>query len=325
MLKKIYLVFIMPIILFISCVETNIFIQLYPDGNAYFKFISRGDSTDIFNNDFIHPKNLSGWTNNIQKLINQETNDHNWRLSTEGMNSDSVIIFVDDQESSLNYSFSKIIKEKKITTEYSITFLIQGQKIKQDYPKLYEALLLDNLDSLYWLPEALTVLMHKGLLEIAHDSLSSYQELWNQRLVNHLKNSFAKITTLDDLKKIQNNREEYLTNLLKPFNVGSEFPGILAKQMEKHETILKTALDLDDDRFTLKLKLPGRIISTNANAIINDTLQWNFTLDSLLSEDFELKAASITYSIEKLQKGLISIMLLLFIISGITLKRYYKS
>ena len=314
----------MCIVLCIACVETKIFIQLYPDGNAYFKFISRGDSTDVFNNDFVHPKNLNSWRTTNKKLVNKETGDDNWLLSTEGTNSDSIIFFIDDQETSLKYSFSQSIKKEFFTNEYSIAFFIQGSKIKQDFPRLYEAILVDNLDSLYWLPEVLTILMHKGLQDIAHDSLSTYQELWNQRLVNHLNNSFANITTLDDLEIIQNNREEYLTSLLRPFNVGQSFPGLLAKKMEKHETILKNALDLDDDAFIVKVKLPGKIISTNANTMINDTLKWEFTLDSLLSEDYILKANSITYSIEKLKISLISVLIILFIFSGILLKKYYK-
>ena len=35
--------------------ENIIFIQVYPDGQTYFKFISRGDSTDINDQDFQHP------------------------------------------------------------------------------------------------------------------------------------------------------------------------------------------------------------------------------------------------------------------------------
>ena len=55
MLKKLYV--FLPLVIFFhtSCVENIIFIQVYPDGQTYFKFISTGDSTDINDQDFRHP------------------------------------------------------------------------------------------------------------------------------------------------------------------------------------------------------------------------------------------------------------------------------
>ena len=78
---------------------------------------------------------------------------------------------------------------------YNVKIVIEGRRIKQDYPELYNAVLNNKMDSLSWLPEALTVLMHKGLKDISHDSLSPEQSLWNRRLVNHLRNSFAKFSS----------------------------------------------------------------------------------------------------------------------------------
>ena len=37
------------------CIENIISISLHPDRQYYFKFHSRGDSLDIFDNDFTHP------------------------------------------------------------------------------------------------------------------------------------------------------------------------------------------------------------------------------------------------------------------------------
>ena len=55
MLKKLYIFLPLVIFFHISCVENIIFIQVYPDGQTYFKFISTGDSTDINDQDFQHP------------------------------------------------------------------------------------------------------------------------------------------------------------------------------------------------------------------------------------------------------------------------------
>ena len=47
--------FFCPVIFFILPAWKYYFIQVYPDGQTYFKFISTGDSTDINNKDFQHP------------------------------------------------------------------------------------------------------------------------------------------------------------------------------------------------------------------------------------------------------------------------------
>ena len=138
---------------------------------------------------------------------------------TEGIHRDSAILFFPDGEISLGYSFSRSATKTWFSTEYTFLLDIEGRKIKEDYPKFYEAILSENPDSLYWLPEALTVLMEKGLNDLSQDSLSNNQSILNQRLVNHLRNSFARISTLDDLKKIHENRIDFLKELLKPFNI----------------------------------------------------------------------------------------------------------
>ena len=39
----------------ISCVENEITIQIFPDGQTHLKIVSIGDSTDIMDQDFEHP------------------------------------------------------------------------------------------------------------------------------------------------------------------------------------------------------------------------------------------------------------------------------
>jgi hypothetical protein len=163
--------------------------------------------------------------------------------------------------------------------------------------------------------------MHKGLKDIAHDSLSPNQMIWNQRLVNHLRNSFARVTTLEEFEKIQNNRIAYLTDLLKPFHVDPSLPLNLGITMENHEKILNTSLDLNDDSFEVKIILPGQIVTTNATEILGDTLMWQFGLDSLLSNSFELKAESVIFATDRIQKTLISIGILFLVLMGILIKK----
>jgi len=312
----------LPIILILfSCVENRIFIQIHPDGQSYFKFESHGDSTDVLDNDYLHPSYLNGWSSSV-KIIKHD-DDNNWVMTTEGMLLDTSILFFHEDTIPLGYTFNRSVAEKWFSIEYIFSLTFSGRRIKENYPKLYEAILFEKPDSLYWLPEALTVLMKKGLDDIYSDSLSKKQNIWNQRLVNHLQNSFAKFTSMDELKNIQKDRELFLTNLFKPFKIDPDLPSNLAFAMEKHEKILKSTLDLNDDSFEIKVIMPGQPIFTNANKVILDTLIWNFGLDSLLSDSYTLSGRSVIYTTDRYQKTLISIGILFLILMAILIKKRY--
>jgi hypothetical protein len=244
-------------------------------------------------------------------------------MTTEGILLDTSILFFHADALPLGYAFNRSVSEKWFSIEYTFSLTFSGRRIKENYPKLYEAILSEKPDSLYWLPEALTVLMKKGLNDIYSDSLSQKQNIWNQRLVNHLQNSFAKLTSMDDLKNIQKDRELFLTDLFKPFKIDPDLPSNLAFAMEKHENILKSTLDLNDDSFELKVIMPGQPIFTNANKVIHDTLIWNFGLDSLLSDSYILSGRSIIYTTDRYQKTLISVGILFLILMTILIKRRY--
>ena len=313
---------LLPIILILfSCVENRIFIQIHPDGQSYFKFESHGDSTDVLDNDYLHPSYLNGWSSSV-KIIKHD-DDNNWVMTTEGILLDTSILFFHEDTIPLGYTFNRSVSEKWFSIEYIFSLTFSGRRIKENYPKLYEAILFEKPDSLYWLPEALTVLMKKGLDDVYSDSLSQKQNIWNQRLVNHLQNSFAKFTSMDELKNIQMDRELFLTNLFKPFKIDPDLPRNLAFAMEKHEKILKSTLDLNDDSFEIKVIMPGQPIFTNANKVILDTLIWNFGLDSLLSDSYTLSGRSVIYTTDRYQKTLISIGILFLILMAILIKRRY--
>jgi len=312
----------LPIILILfSCVENRIFIQIHPDGQSYFKFESRGDSTDVLDNDYLHPSYLNGWSSSV-KIIKHD-DDNNWVMTTEGILLDTSILFFHEDTIPLGYTFNRSVSEKWFSIEYIFSLTFSGRRIKENYPKLYEAILFEKPDSLYWLPEALTVLMKKGLDDVYSDSLSQKQNIWNQRLVNHLQNSFAKFTSMDELKNIQKDRKLFLTNLFKPFKIDPDLPSNLAFAMEKHEKILKSTLDLNDDSFEIKVIMPGQPIFTNANKVILDTLIWNFGLDSLLSDSYTLSGRSVIYTTDRYQKTLISIGILFLILMAILIKKRY--
>ena len=139
-----------------------------------------------------------------------------------------------------------------------------------------------------------------------------------------MRNSFAKVDIEKNLEIIEKDRVRFLKDLLTPFNVDEDFPSMLAESMETHEDILRSKIDLNDDNFIIKLLMPGQIISTNAINMIDDTLIWEFGIDSLLNQDYVLKANSRLYTIERLEKILISIGVIVFLFIGYWLKKYWS-
>ena len=102
-----------------------------------------------------------------------------------------------------------------------------------------------------------------------------------------------------------------ISELLKPFKIDQEFPKILSDAMEPHEEKLKGTLKLFDDRFTIKLLMPGQPLNTSATEIVNDTLIWNFGIDSLLDGDYSLQANSIIYNFLPFKKLILTVITLL--------------
>ena len=163
--------------------------------------------------------------------------------------------------------------------------------------------------------------MQKSLNDIDSESISPEKRLWNKRLVNHLRNSFAKMSNENTLSIIQNNRIKFLKELLKPFNVNDALTLKLADAMVAHEKVLRSRIDLQDDTFLVKLLMPGQIVSANATNMVADTLIWNFGIDSLLDDNYVLIASSTLYTIERLEIVLILIGIILFLLVSYGIKR----
>lgn len=319
MLKKLY-VFLPAVIFFqTSCVENIIFIQVYPDGKTYFNFISTGDSTDINDHDFQHPFIDDITVNSSSNIIKT---DSIWTAITEAIYMDSIFLF--KPKLSLGFNFKRSEENTSLSSVYNFNIEFIGRTIKNNYPLLYEALLNDKLDSLEWLPEALTVIINKSLIDLEEDTTKHNFKPTRARLVNHFKNSFARIKTFEDLKNIQENRLEYITTTLKPFKMNNQFCADLSERMKIHEDYLKSSLDLKDDSFIIKLLLPGEILSTNSMLMAQDTLVWKFGLDSLLNENYLLSSTSVVYSKKKIQKTSILVVCFLLIFGIVLIGKQKK-
>ena len=319
-LKLFNLSLIIPLLL-PGCVENIISISIHPDGKSYFKFHSRGDSLDIFDNDFTHPtKTLY---NRPQRELKEESSN-NWFQTTEVFLDDSMHIFQIAGTPSLGYRYDNYILVSFFKKEYDFRMVFDGRKVKSEYPNLFFTIMnSQSLDSAGWAPEAFTILMKKGLEDLRVDGIIENDYIYNDRLVNHVKNTFAKLEDEDVMEFIRGNKETMISELLKPFKIDQEFPKILSDAMEPHEEDLKGTLKLFDDRFTIKLSMPGQPLNTNATEIINDTLIWNFGIDSLLDEDYTLQANSIIYNFLPFQKLILTIITLLLFIFLLIRKFFY--
>ena len=65
------------------------------------------------------------------------------------------------------------MRSEKITSlssvyNFNIEFI--GRTIKNNYPLLYKALLNNKLDSLEWLPQALTNIINQSLIDLENDT-----------------------------------------------------------------------------------------------------------------------------------------------------------
>ena len=100
--------------------------------------------------------------------------------------------------------------------------------------------------------------MKKGLEDLREDAIIEDDRLYNDRLVNHVKSTFAKIEDEDVMEFIRGNKETVISELLKPFKIDQEFPKMLSDAMEPHEEKLKGTLKLFDDRLTIKLLKTGQ-------------------------------------------------------------------
>jgi hypothetical protein len=303
----------------LSCVENVISIRIHPDGQSAFKFYSYGDSLDIFDDDFIHPLT----TINQQPRRILDNDDGNWEQTTEMVLEDSIYVFRTEDSLSLGYKYWKDISVSFFKTEYDFKLTFSGRMIKTDYPKLYSAIKSENLDSINWAPEAFIVLMKKGLNDLAQKSISESNIIFNDRLVNHVRNSFQKIDSEEILDRIKNDKTKILSELLQPFKLKKDLPILLSDAMHPHERKLRNTIGLFNDRFTVKMLMPGQPFITNATEINKDTLVWDFGIDSLLHNDYEIKAKSIVYEFERLQKlilGITIFLLFIFIIMRIALK-----
>ena len=287
-----------------SCVENIITINVSPNKLTNIIFSSEGDSSDIFNSDYIHPLNKNEKIKYHLK-INHINTDSTYIKITDFFLIDSSFTLDTDNYNGLTYSYSDSKSDGYLSTIYKVKLVFHGRGINVDYPKLNEAIIHDNLDSLYWLSEVIAKNIEKSILDISKESNLKIDFI---RISNHFKNSLSRLSVYEDYIYIKNNRIKFITDILRPFTSDKILIDQISQNMIVYEERVKQILELNDDTFLIKLNMPGSPTNENSHKYENKTMIWSFGVDQVLSDDYIIFGESIVYKIKNIQYLLLSLI-----------------
>jgi len=307
-------------ILFTSCVETLIFVSVHPDGHYTMNFISKGDSTDVFNNDFPHPAGLD-WNTHVTK--EKRDDDDIWIMSTKGIITNSYIFTSrNDSLTVLQHPIQIIKKDGYFATHYILQNLFKGRQVYRKYPAFGKSLQESDSDSTRWLDEAFYYICSHGLKDLQNDPSTTIDNELAERVENHIHNTLARVSQkalFDEL----DNKQSFIEQMLKPFSrdLPIGYSTLLSNATDVYEEELELTSDLQDDQFEYRVLLPGVITSTNADTISGDTLKWSFGLQDYINDDYVIEAASVVYSPQRIQAAVLITAGLFLIILFLAYKR----
>ena len=272
-----------------GCVEHVFFINIKPTGNYNINYQCNGNLDDINNFDFPIP-NTPDWeiTNNIKKkndsyFFSANRNfKNNERILTNFSNNDSI-----PYESKLkhpltvkktNYIFLKLIS-------FECTF--KSRETKYKYPSLSKWLDDPNNDTDNIIKEILKYIINQSI-ENANLGFNIYPIIkndinkWFNNQINHLPDSI-----------IFNNFENYLnkgSSIIKSNLINDAINIDSLINIYKLEADI--TMNLIDDDFNFKIKMPNYIFSHNSDTIINDTLIWQFSIKKFSNNNNNIYAHS---------------------------------
>jgi hypothetical protein len=316
MLKKIinYALLFQGLIL-TGCVEHLITVHVHQDGKYKMHIVTKGDSTDVFDDDFPHPKLNSIWTSTQHKEQSQNSEEEIWTLETQGLLS-GITLFTKDLSSFVPLQHPITVKREEnwISTTYTVQQIFRGREVYRKYPKFGDSLQdSEKADSIQWLPEAMVYVCSQALNRLKFDTSIQLELGLLERIDNHLKNYFIHVETIKLMEELEQNRSKMLQTALSPFlqQLPLDFIQKMSLAMEPFAEEIRVTHALKDDHFQFSLVLPGMITKTNADSVKGDTLKWAFGLKDFLNEDKVIFSKSVIYSQTQFQK------LVLFAILGI--------
>jgi hypothetical protein len=309
-----------------GCVENLISIHILPDGSSSIEFISRGDSTDIFDSDFSHPPPGLSWSMSTYKELVDESVV--WVKETSGHLTDPAdTVFLSNDPGQLNHFFTASMSTGLFVTRYNLNYAFEGRRVYQKYPLLGREILNDfQGDSTIWLPEVLNYVLGNALSDIAALSSNNYNKKFLEHLENHFKNYFSRIQYSQQSEDLAHNTRAIIIDALQPFKsrLTPGFIDTLLQVVTPYEREFETTINLYDDHFRILALLPGTIATTTADSTRGDTLIWNFSVGNVLNDDLVIQASSVIYfqtRIQKLALGLIILFSLAVFIANFWKKK----
>ena len=306
-------------LVFPSCVEHLITVRVLPDGRYTMKFVTKGDSTDVFNDDFPHPFG-NPWTTQIATEIKDE--ETTWIMETSGLLSGPVA-FSTGESSPVQLAHPIDVKRTAgwIRTRYAVIQFFKGRAVFRKYQNFGDSLGNAEDDSTEWVGEALYYIETKAIKDLQEDSTTMLESILAERSENYIRGDVDR-KNVTELYSIDDADSIFVDDVLQPFlqHLTENYPAAYQNAVNRYSKEMHITGQLQDDQFKFRIFLPGVIMSTNADSIAGDTLLWTFGLKDFLNDDYILEAQSIVYSKKRIQFLIIAVTLLVLIIAVILIK-----
>ena len=317
-IKTIIIILLIGLV-FPSCVEHLVTVRVLPDGRYTMKFVTKGDSTDVFNDDFPHPFG-STWTTHIETEIKDE--ETTWIMETSGLVSGPVA-FAASEDSPVQLAHPIDVKRTAgwIGTRYSVIQFFKGREVFRKYPKFGDSLRNSEDDSTEWAGEALYYIGTTAINDLQENSRTRLENILAERLENYIR-GYVDRKNFIELYSIGDSASLFVNDVLQPFleQLPENYPVAYQDAVDRYSKEMNITGELKDDQFKFQIFLPGVIISTNADSVAGDTLLWTFGLKDFLNDDYILEAQSIVYSKKRIQFIIIAVTVLVLIIAVILIK-----
>lgn len=307
-----------------GCIIVNMIqIRVFPDARVSVIYTSAGDSVDIFNKDFPHPKESDRFVRTVDKELDSEGEPF-WTMITRGfINHGSELVF--DGNEDLLTPMDVQMKTGWLSTSYSFAQSFIGQEISRKYPKFIDAYTENSLeDSATWLAEYHLYSIGSALEDLSGDMEALQAIGMIQRLINHASNHFNYIAENEKILLQAKPSPAELKELFSPFldELPPSFGLSLSLALRPYQDELFKIIDLKGEQFQFLLLMPGRVLSSNADSTASDTLKWTVLTEDLLNDSSLIAAYSIIFNIKNIQISIIAAIAML--IGLLTLGFFYK-
>ena len=329
MLNRKILILLFATFFSFQCVETLISVKVFPSGEYLMKFRSEGDEKDVYNDDFVLPKD-NNWAVEAKEKQNPDSEETIFILESQALLVGETIFYPKDKGPSPQ---RHPINVKKIDHFFSTTFemnkVFKGRQVSQKYPLLSQAMADAGTDSIYEKVES-EIIMY--CLSAALEQIE-IEELLKDRILNHFRGVFYKaeeegklLQILDGSNTVNHEKFSLPEKLIRenfiPFEplLSSNFIDSCISKMKPYIKEANITVELHDDTFKFAGILPGLITKSNSDSVKNDTLWWIFSADDFLNDDYMIEAASVIYYPKRVQ-------LIVVIVAGVlllTLFIYYR-